>query len=40
MVGGIPTSTSKPSYELPSQEELIRQTFAGDDVEAEFQKDK
>jgi U3 small nucleolar RNA-associated protein 14 len=40
MVGGIPTSTSKPSYELPSQEELIRQAFAGDDVEAEFQKDK
>jgi len=40
MLDGIRASTLRPSYELPSQEELVRQTFAGDDVEAEFQKDK
>jgi U3 small nucleolar RNA-associated protein 14 len=40
MVDGILTSASKPSYELPSQEELIRQAFAGDDVEDDFEKDK
>lgn len=37
---GILTSASKPSYELPSQEELIRQAFAGDDIEDDFEKDK
>ena len=37
---GILTSGSNLSYELPSQEELIRQAFAGDDVEDEFEKDK
>ncbi|KAJ1406360.1 Small-subunit processome, Utp14 [Sesbania bispinosa] len=40
MVDGILSSVSKPSYELPSQEELIRQAFAGDDVEDDFEKDK
>ncbi|XP_058738859.1 uncharacterized protein C57A7.06 [Vicia villosa] len=40
MVDGILTSASKLSYELPSQEELIRQAFAGDDVEDSFEKDK
>lgn len=40
MVDGILTSASKPSYELPSQEELYRQVFAGDHVEDEFEKDK
>ncbi|GAU11228.1 hypothetical protein TSUD_342180, partial [Trifolium subterraneum] len=40
MVDGILTSASKSSYELPSQEELIGQTFAGDDVEGDFEKDK
>lgn len=40
MVDGILTSTSKSPYELPSQEELIRQAFAGDDVEDDFEKDK
>ncbi|GJN31434.1 hypothetical protein PR202_gb19833 [Eleusine coracana subsp. coracana] len=41
MVEGFLTiSDSKESYELPSQADLIRQAFAGDDVEAEFEKDK
>ncbi|RLN16757.1 uncharacterized protein C57A7.06-like isoform X1 [Panicum miliaceum] len=41
MVEGFLTiSDTKESYELPSQAELIRQAFAGDDVEAEFEKDK
>lgn len=40
MVDGILSSVSKPSYELPSQEELLRLTFAGDDVEDDFEKDK
>jgi U3 small nucleolar RNA-associated protein 14 len=40
MVDGILTSASKPSYELPSQEELIREIFAADDVEGDFEKDK
>ncbi|KAG2540881.1 hypothetical protein PVAP13_9NG587500 [Panicum virgatum] len=38
--GFLTTSDTKESYELPSQAELIRQAFAGDDVEAEFEKDK
>ncbi|XP_061365521.1 uncharacterized protein C57A7.06 [Gastrolobium bilobum] len=40
MVDGILSSVSKQSYELPSQEELLRQAFAGDDVEGDFEKDK
>lgn len=40
MVDGILSSVSKVPYELPSQEELIRQAFAGDDVEDDFEKDK
>lgn len=39
MVDGI-LSGNKPVYELPSQEELIRRAFAGDDVEEDFAKDK
>lgn len=40
MVDGILSSGAKPDYELPSQSDLIRRAFAGDDVEAEFEKDK
>ncbi|KAL2538946.1 U3 ribonucleoprotein (Utp) family protein [Forsythia ovata] len=40
MVDGILSSGAKSTYELPSQEELIRRAFAGDDVEEEFEKDK
>jgi len=40
MVDGILSSVSKVPYELPSQEELIRQAFVGDDVEDDFGKDK
>ncbi|XP_068654191.1 uncharacterized protein [Aristolochia californica] len=40
MVDGLLTSGSKIDYEPPSQAELIRQAFAGDDVEGEFEKDK
>ncbi|CAD6211133.1 unnamed protein product [Miscanthus lutarioriparius] len=41
MVEGFLTiSDRKENYELPSQADLIRQAFAGDDVEAEFDKDK
>ncbi|XP_047334220.1 uncharacterized protein C57A7.06 [Impatiens glandulifera] len=32
--------STKPTYKLPSQEELIRQAFAGDDVVMDFEKDK
>jgi U3 small nucleolar RNA-associated protein 14 len=40
MLDGIMTCTSKPIYELPSQEELI-QALVGDDVEDDqFEKDK
>lgn len=39
MVDGILTS-GKADYELPSQTDLIHRAFAGDDVEAEFEKDK
>ncbi|RDY08806.1 hypothetical protein CR513_06926, partial [Mucuna pruriens] len=39
-VDGILTSVSKVPYELPSQEELIRQAFVGDDVEDDFEKNK
>ncbi|XP_062215639.1 uncharacterized protein C57A7.06 [Phragmites australis] len=41
MVEGFLTiSDTKETYELPPQADLIRQAFAGDDVEAEFEKDK
>ncbi|XVF32788.1 hypothetical protein REPUB_Repub17cG0112800 [Reevesia pubescens] len=40
MVDGILSSGPKESYELPSQSELFRHAFAGDDVEEEFEKDK
>uniref|UniRef100_A0A0D9VTV7 Uncharacterized protein n=1 Tax=Leersia perrieri TaxID=77586 RepID=A0A0D9VTV7_9ORYZ len=41
MVEGLLTiSDAKENYKIPSQAELIRQAFAGDDVEAEFEKDK
>ncbi|TKY61773.1 U3 small nucleolar RNA-associated protein 14 [Spatholobus suberectus] len=40
MVDGILSSVSKVPYELPSQEDLIRHAFAGDDVEDDFEKDK
>lgn len=38
--GFLSTSDGKANYELPSQAVLIHQAFAGDDVEAEFEKDK
>jgi U3 small nucleolar RNA-associated protein 14 len=41
MVDGFLTiPDEKEKYKLPSQADLIRQAFAGDDVEAEFQNDK
>ncbi|KAL3845670.1 hypothetical protein ACJIZ3_003073 [Penstemon smallii] len=40
MVDGILSFGAKPTYELPSQAELIQRAFAGDDVEEEFEKDK
>lgn len=40
MVDGILSSGPTQSYELPSQAELIRHAFAGDDVEEDFEKDK
>ncbi|KAK8975179.1 hypothetical protein V6N11_058224 [Hibiscus sabdariffa] len=40
MVDGILSSGPKESYELPSQSELIRLAFAGDDVQEEFEKNK
>ena len=40
MVDGILSSHHKASYELPSQAELIRQAFAADDVEDEFERHK
>lgn len=40
MVDGMLSSGVKLSYELPSQEELIRRAFAGDDVEEFFEKEK
>ncbi|KAL5205219.1 hypothetical protein ABZP36_033428 [Zizania latifolia] len=41
MVEGLLTiSDTKENYKIPSQADLIRQAFAGDDVEAEFEKDK
>ncbi|XP_057482017.1 uncharacterized protein C57A7.06-like [Actinidia eriantha] len=40
MVGGILSSGTKPTSELPSQADLILCAFAGDDVEDDFEKDK
>ncbi|CAN4121664.1 unnamed protein product [Withania somnifera] len=40
MVDGILTSGTKSAYEIPSQEELIRRAFAGDDVEDDFEREK
>ncbi|KAL8142380.1 hypothetical protein V2J09_015412 [Rumex salicifolius] len=40
MIDGILTSGTEEKYELPSQEELIRRAFAGDDVEEEFERAK
>ncbi|KAM0906261.1 hypothetical protein ACQ4PT_016932 [Festuca glaucescens] len=41
MVDGFLTiPDEKQNYKLPSQADLIRQAFAGDDVEAEFENDK
>lgn len=40
MVDGVLSSGPKFTHELPSQEELIRGAFAGDDVEEEFEKEK
>lgn len=40
MVDGVLSSGTKSTYELPSQTDLIRRAFAGDDVEDDFEKDK
>lgn len=40
MIDGMLSSGTKQTYELPSNEELIKRAFAGDDVEEEFAKDK
>ncbi|KAH9622151.1 hypothetical protein KSS87_010678 [Heliosperma pusillum] len=40
MVDGMLSAGAKQTYELPSNDELIRRAFAGDDVEEEFQKAK
>ncbi|XP_030532646.2 uncharacterized protein C57A7.06 [Rhodamnia argentea] len=40
MVDGILSSGPTQSYELPSQADLIRHAFAGDDVEEDFDKHK
>ncbi|KAA8539257.1 hypothetical protein F0562_025949 [Nyssa sinensis] len=40
MVDGILSSGTKSTYELPSQADLIRRAFVGDDVEEDFEKDK
>ncbi|KAJ6873440.1 hypothetical protein NC651_032345 [Populus alba x Populus x berolinensis] len=40
MVDGIFSPGHISSYKLPSQAELIREAFAGDDVQEEFSKDK
>lgn len=40
MVDGILSAGPTRSYELPSQADLVRQAFAGDDVEEVFEKDK
>ncbi|VFQ78061.1 unnamed protein product [Cuscuta campestris] len=40
MVDGMLCSGDKSTYKLPSQEELIRRAFAGDDVEDLFEREK
>lgn len=40
MIDGMLSSGTRSTYEPPSQAELIRLAFAGDDVEDEFQKEK
>lgn len=40
MVDGILSSGTRLTYELPSQTNLIRRAFAGDDVEEDFEKNK
>ncbi|XP_058202992.1 uncharacterized protein C57A7.06 [Rhododendron vialii] len=40
MVDGILSSGTMATYELPSQEDLIRRAFAGDDVEDDFERNK
>ncbi|KAL9273035.1 U3 small nucleolar RNA-associated protein 14-like protein [Drosera capensis] len=40
IIDGMLTSETKQTYELPSQEELIRRAFAADDVEEDFEKAK
>lgn len=40
MVDGILSVGTKSTYEIPSQEELIRRAFAGDDVEDDFEREK
>ncbi|KAJ6821453.1 uncharacterized protein M6B38_392335 [Iris pallida] len=40
MVDGVLSFGTKTDYALPSQADLIHSAFAGDDVEAEFEKDK
>ncbi|MQM16357.1 hypothetical protein Taro_049311 [Colocasia esculenta] len=40
MVDGFLSSGAKLKYELPSQADLVRSAFAGDDVEGEFEKQK
>ncbi|KAK2965173.1 hypothetical protein RJ640_019928 [Escallonia rubra] len=40
MVDGVSISSTKSTYELPSQKDLIRSAFAGDDVEEHFEKEK
>ncbi|KAJ6815061.1 uncharacterized protein M6B38_134695 [Iris pallida] len=40
MVDGVLSFGTRTDYELPSQADLIHSAFAGDDVEAEFEKDK
>ncbi|KAI4349673.1 hypothetical protein L6164_010233 [Bauhinia variegata] len=40
VVDGVLSSGPKLPYELPSQEDLIRQAFAADDVEDDFEKNK
>ncbi|KAJ8439499.1 hypothetical protein Cgig2_007016 [Carnegiea gigantea] len=40
MIDGVLSSGTKQTYELPTNEELIRRAFAGDKVEVEFEKDK
>ncbi|KNA13232.1 hypothetical protein SOVF_118770 [Spinacia oleracea] len=40
MIDGMLSSGARQTYELPTNEELIKRAFAGDDVEEEFEKIK